>query len=134
MYEKILVPIDGSKRGERVLHHVEKLAIANNSEVDLLMVAQLKDRTPSEQNSQYYLDSMERQKVQAESYLTAIRIALKNKNVKTKGSVIFGDVIKSILEYAEQEKPDLIAVSSHGHKSFRSLANKTTRPVLIISS
>ena len=38
MYKKILVPLDGSKRAERILPHVEKLAHDNDATVIFLTV------------------------------------------------------------------------------------------------
>jgi len=38
MYKKILVPLDGSKRAEKVLSHVERLALCFGAKVSLLRV------------------------------------------------------------------------------------------------
>lgn len=40
MYHKILVPLDGSERAEKILPHVEKLTAGHQSEVVLLRVVQ----------------------------------------------------------------------------------------------
>ena len=134
MYEKILVPIDGSKRAERVLHHVEKLAIQNNSDVVLLMATPLKGRTPSSHDSQYYLNSFDRQKIAAESYLTAIQSALSQKKVKARGTVEFGNPIEVVEAKVKDENPDLVATASHGKKSYGPLLNKISTPILFITS
>ena len=134
MYEKILVPIDGSKRAERVLHHVEKLAIQNNSDVVLLMATPLKGRTPSSHDSQYYLNSFDRQKIAAESYLTAIQSALNQKKVKARGTVEFGNPIEVVEAKVKDENPDLVAIASHGKKSYGPLLNKISTPILFITS
>ena len=134
MYSKILVPIDGSKRAERVLPHVEELAIQNNSEVIFFMISKLKGRAPSQHDSDYYIKSMERQKTQAEAYLKGIQGVFKGKNLTSKGYMEFGNPIEAICQKALEEKVDLIAISSHGHVSYRSLTRKSAIPILMITS
>jgi len=134
MYEKIMVPIDGSKRGERALHHVEELAINNGSHVFLLMATPLEGRKPSAHDSEYYLNSLERQKISAEAYLKAIQNALMQKKVKVTGILEFGNTIESILKTAEDEGPDLIVIPTHGKRANGKLLNKTETPILFISS
>jgi len=134
MYKKILVPIDGSKRAERVLHHVEKMAIQNNSDVVLLMATPLKGRKPSSHDAQYYLNSFDRQKIAAEAYLKVIQTALNQKKVKTRGSVEFGNPVEIVVAKVKDESPDLVAIASHGKKSFGPLLNKISTPILFITS
>lgn len=134
MYEKILVLIDGSKRAERVLHHVEELAIRNNSDVFLLMATPLEGREPSAHDSEYYLNSLERQKISAESYLKAIQYVLEQKQVKVKSYLEFGNSIDVIVSVAKNEKPDIIVIVTHGKKAHGKLLNKTAIPILFISS
>lgn len=38
MYEKILVPLDGSKRAEKILPHVEGIALSCGAEIILVRV------------------------------------------------------------------------------------------------
>jgi len=40
MYKTILVPLDGSKRAEAILPHVENLALSLNAKVILFKVAE----------------------------------------------------------------------------------------------
>jgi len=48
MYHKILVPLDGSKRAEKILPHVEELAKRYKAKVILLQVVEYKAITISE--------------------------------------------------------------------------------------
>ena len=134
MYSKILVPIDGSKRAERVLHHVEELAIHNDSDVLLLMTTPLEGREPSAHDSDYYLNSLERQKISAESYLKAIQYALEQKHVKVNSHLEFGNTVDVIVAVAKSEQPDIIAIATHGKKANGKLLNKTKIPLLFISA
>ena len=134
MYEKILVPIDGSRRAERVLHHVEQIAAHHKSKVVLLMATPLEGRKPSAQDSNFYLSALERQKTSAEAYSKAIEIALQQKNIDVVRRLQFGDTIETILSVAKEEQPDLIAIATHGKKATGKLLTKTEIPILSISS
>ena len=48
MYHKILVPLDGSKRAEKILPHVEELARRYNAKVILLQVVEYKTTAATE--------------------------------------------------------------------------------------
>ena len=134
MYEKILVPIDGSRRAERVLHHVEEIAAHHNSKVILLMATPLEGRKPSAHDADYYLTALERQKTSAEAYCKAIEIALGQKQIDVVRRIQFGDTIEAILTVAKEEQPDLIVIATHGKKATGKLLTKTQIPVLSISS
>jgi nucleotide-binding universal stress UspA family protein len=41
MYNTILVPLDGSKRAEKILRHVEELALNNSSKLIFLQAVRL---------------------------------------------------------------------------------------------
>ncbi len=133
MYKKILVPLDGSKLAERALHQVEMIATQNDSDVVLLMASPLRGRAASEHDGQFYLDSFERQKIEAGAYLEAIKTALKQKKVKARGILEYRDTIESIIATVADEKPDLIAISTKGKKSFVKLLNKISTPILFVS-
>jgi nucleotide-binding universal stress UspA family protein len=133
MYEKILVPLDGSKNAERALHQVEMLAVQNSSEVVLLMAVPLKGRAASEHDAKFYLDSFERQKIETGAYIEAIKTALMQKNVKARGIIEYKDTIEATIAIVADEKPDLIAISTKGKKSFVKLLNKVSTPILFVS-
>ncbi len=46
MYKKILVPLDGSKRAENILKHVEQLAFCFGVKVVFLRVISQSERNP----------------------------------------------------------------------------------------
>jgi nucleotide-binding universal stress UspA family protein len=145
MYKTIFVPLDGSKRAEAILPHVEELALRFGAKVlflrieeDVMMLGydEVVDLSAYQQNR-------DRRKKDAESYLAGLEGVLKEKNISTKRIVSFGSVVQSILDTAERECADLIAMASHGRSSlsrvfYGSVAagvlHRVDRPLLIIRS
>jgi nucleotide-binding universal stress UspA family protein len=145
MYKTILVPLDGSKRAEAILPHVEELALRFGAKViflrieeDVMMLGydEVLDLSAYQQNR-------DRRKKDAESYLAGLEGVLNEKNISAKRIVSFGSVVQSILDTAEREGADLIAMASHGRSSlsrvfYGSVAagvlHRVDRPLLIIRS
>lgn len=130
MLEKILVPLDTSPLAEEVLPYVIELARAFNSAIDVINVCELHQG----------------QEVAAcRSYLEAtaarIKADLAGQADKIKTDIIMGSPGPKILTYAENEKADLIMLSSHGRSGvklwpFGSTVDKVLRrtgvPLIIV--
>ena len=143
MYKKILVPIDGSKRAEKILPYVENLALKNRTEVILFY----SDRLPvicdyeAEEMMLYRKDVAGHTK-QTEAYLSVLQERFKEKGINVKACVVNnGSVVKSIVDCAEKENADLVAMTSHGRTGlarafYGSVAagvlNLIDRPLLIV--
>ena len=116
MYHTILVPVDGSKRAEAILPHVEELALRYDAKVIFLQVLELS--TPVMTRGVDYMQlrqqELERAKEQADSYLSALEGEFRNKGIKAQTSILSGPVVGAILSAAEGEGADLIAIASHG--------------------
>ena len=116
MYGKILVPLDGSERAEKVLPYVEDLARQFKSEVLLLLVIEIElDRTgiapaslpvPPETYDAVYKDSLR--------YLTDVQDSLSRIGVVSTVHLFWGHVVSTIVEFAAGEKVHLVAMASHG--------------------
>ena len=140
MYNTILVPLDGSKRAESVLPHVEELAHRYDAEVILLRVAEPPDVAVG---VNLYLRDGERRTNQATAYLSALQGEFREKGIKARIRVAHGPVVQAILGVAEDEGADLIAMASHGRSGlsrvfYGSVAagvlHRADRPLLIIRS
>jgi nucleotide-binding universal stress UspA family protein len=114
MYKKILVPLDGSPLAEAVLPHAEALAKAEGAEIVILRVpavpaTEFLARDPA-------VASIIRKDIEeeAEDYVKAKVIELKNENIKVQGLIHDGPVPDTILAVAEESHADLIAMSTHG--------------------
>lgn len=146
MYKKILVPLDGSKRAEAVLPHVEELAFLTKATVIFLQVIE-HQYVLTDPDGFNYLGveeiSNEARLKQAKSYLSSLEGEFREKNITTKSVVEVGSVAHSIILVAEREEVDLIAMASHGrtglaHVFYGSVAasvlHLVDRPLLLIRS
>ena len=112
---KILVPLDGSDIGQAALPYVEALAIETGASVDLLQVIS----PPGTVEASILGGSDWRKFVKAmqdaaEEYLNSIAEKLNGKGIKTACEVVTGDPADKIVEFAEDNKISLIAMSTHG--------------------
>ena len=121
MYNKILVPLDGSERAEEILPHVMKLALKFRSTVTLMQVVEIKigavgvEFMPMGGGSvELVVRSVEEDKKFTETYLNKVKLKLQVKGIETKIRVTFGSVIDEVILAARQENVDLIAIASHG--------------------
>ena len=144
MYHKILVPLDGSKRAEKILPHVEELAKRYKAKVILLQVVEYKAITTTE-GAYITLSDQEfdQAKKQAETYLEGIQGEFREKNIESRTHVIHDPVVEGIISIAAQEGVDLIALASHGRGGVSrvfygsvaaGLLHRVDRPLLIIRS
>jgi len=146
MYETILVPLDGSKRAEAILPHVEELARHFGAKVIFLQIledAMVLGYGEVVDISTYQQDRDQR-KNEAESYLAGLEGVFEEKKINAQKIISsYGSVVQSILDTAEGEGADLIAMASHGRGSlsrvfYGSVAagvlHRIDRPLLIIRS
>ena len=144
MYHKILVPLDGSKRAEKILPHVEELARRYKAKVLFLQVIEYKTITTPEGAFINYSDQeFEEAKKQAEKHLKGLQGEFREKNIESKTHVTYGPVVEGIINMAAQEGVDLIALASHGRGGLSrvfygsvaaGLLHRVDRPLLIIRS
>ena len=144
MYHKILVPLDGSKRAERILPHVEELARRYKAKVIFLQIVEYKAiATPEGAYMNLSDQEFDQAKKQAEKHLGGIRGEFREKNIESQAHVIYGPVVEGIISMAVQEGVDLIALASHGRGGLSrvfygsvaaGLLHRVDRPLLIIRS
>ena len=137
MYEKILVPLDGSELAEVALPYAEELAGKLGSEVTLLYVGRSTD-DPHAHMRQFYLQRM------VEVIKRSAQESLEKpaaKEIKVKSEVLVGNPAEQIVDYADKENIGLIVMATHGRTGIRrwtlgSVADKvvraTKRPVVLI--
>jgi len=132
MLKKILVPLDGSPLAEAVIKHVEELAAALKAEVTLLQVL-----SPSG----VLTTSAEQQAFEANAYLRTYALAMQEKGIAAYATIRHGEAADEIVDYAQVNGMDLIAMSTHGRSGvsrllFGSVALKVLRqakvPVLLV--
>lgn len=149
MYERIMVPLDGSKVGEAALPLVEelvaKLAPVNKVEVVLLqVVSSLTHYVVAGEASAripYTEKELEALKEKAQQYLEHAAEGLRQKGAAVSTIITVGDAAEEIGRVAEETKVDLVAMSTHGRSgitrwAFGSVTDKVLRggklPVLMV--
>ncbi len=152
MYQRILVPLDGSAFAEQALHHAQQMAQPDATEIHLLSVAPLLedqslavvDLYPVYIYRDYLVDhnaEMERVNAELQGYLEQVCARLRPAGLKAVFSIRFGQPADEIIAYAAKANCDLIVMSTHGRSGigrwvYGSVADKvlrsSTNPVLLV--
>jgi nucleotide-binding universal stress UspA family protein len=143
MYKTILVPLDGSKRAEAILPHVENLAICYQAKIVFLQVVEPPPPLIDGGNPVPDLIVHQKHLKTAEAYLAARQGEFREKGIEAKILVTPGAIVAEIIDTAEREGADLIAMASHGRTGlarvfYGSVAagvlHRVDRPLLLVRS
>jgi nucleotide-binding universal stress UspA family protein len=145
MYQVVLVPLDGSKRAEAILPHVEQLARRYTAQVMFLQVIEPVSSAPYVPGASFDLsqDTLTRWAAEAETYLAGIQGEFREKGIEVRMRVETGPVVETIINVAEDEGADLLAMASHGRTGlsrvfYGSVAagvlHRVDRPLLLVRS
>ncbi|MBV7339508.1 universal stress protein [Chloroflexi bacterium TSY] len=145
MYKNILVPLDGSKRAEAIMPHVEEMAHRYEAKVILMQVVE-----PVYDFADAYGDINTFKRIQEETrqraedakvYLAGWRGILVEKGISASVYTTFGPIVYEILNMADREKVDMIAMASHGRTGLArafygsvaaGILHRTGLPLLIV--
>jgi len=127
MYERILVPLDGSDVAEAIIPDVEdlvlKMAPVTRVEVVLFQVISKMNYnvlTEDESAQRPYTDNEMKQLTQkAEKYLETVASPMREKDISVNVKVSAGHAAEEILKAAGEVNADLIAMSTHGRSGLR---------------
>jgi nucleotide-binding universal stress UspA family protein len=135
MFEKILLPLDGSELAETAIPYVRDLAVQLKAEVSLIHVCPPEHEKLARMHK-IYLDHM------ADSLRKEIlELWGATQDPVLKSEVISGDPAKAILEYVQRNSISLVAVTTAGASGIRvwamgSVADKVVRgldiPTLLV--
>ena len=141
-FSHIVVPLDGSGLAEESIPIAARLAALGGARVTLLrvVVPQLAMGHPSVV-LQFSVEQLERYQAESKSYVESVAARFRGAAPSIESVVILAESPpRAILEWAEQNGADLIAMSTHGRSGFRrfmlgSVADKVIRgaqvPVLL---
>ena len=104
MYQRILVPVEGTETDGPVLEHIAELAEVIGAEVTLLRVAHYHTR-----------DERACELEDAEGDLERAAELLRSRGVTLHTVMVHGEPGEALLQQAAELKPDLIAMATHGH-------------------
>jgi nucleotide-binding universal stress UspA family protein len=149
MFEQILVCLDGSKLAEQILSYATEEALHFNSQLTLLevitvpyMVAGAEASGSPSQPSGLIEETIHREAEEAKDYLENVAEPLRLQGVNVECVVVQNSPIgDSIINYAQNNKIDLICIATHGHSGlgrviFGSIADHVLKesglPILVI--
>ncbi|MCK4274549.1 MAG: universal stress protein [Dehalococcoidales bacterium] len=130
MFERVLVPLDGSRVGEAALpvikQLVDKCSPQTTVEITLCGVITLLRHwvVVGEASApvSYTEEELNLIKQRVTDYLVRTGESLKKRGVVIKTTVTTGNAAEEILKAAEETNADLIAMSTHGRSGLRRLA------------
>jgi len=123
MYQKVLVPLDGSELAECVLPHVESIAqggsvknvifiyVAKRLELSMWSTEEGLPWVSQEDLNRFELEA----RGVGERYLSQLLNRVKYKGVDIQSQVILGEPVADVIaDYATKNEADLIIMSTHG--------------------
>jgi nucleotide-binding universal stress UspA family protein len=142
MYQRILVPLDGSARAERAVPTAARLARASAGAVMLVRVATVHlGYGPSPYAAPVGSVALESDDHEAEGYLKQIAGGAALSGVPTETTMLTGPVAATLLTAVQSHHADVVVMSSHGRRGIsrwalgsvaEKVARHTTVPVLVL--
>ncbi len=141
MYNKLLVPLDGSQFSQCSLDHVRAIARGCNiPEVVLLRVVEPLSSSDVAGLAQAGGDSITKienaNETEARDYISTMVKNLTEEGLSVEGEVLSGRADETIVDYAKKNRIDLIIMSSHGRSGISrwvmgSVADRVMRTSLV---
>ena len=112
MYNKILVPLENTKTDKAILAHIRELANLTKAHLILIHVA---DGWAARNYNN--LNLAESDEIKADrNYLETQAAALISEGFSAESILRMGDPVNEIVKAANENKVNLIAMATHGHK------------------
>lgn len=141
MYNKILVPLDGSRLAEAALPHAKCLASSDDAHIYLLRVAVNPAAEFSFSDPALAAEFIAAMEAETLDYLQSIRANLQRAGIRTSFLIREGPIAETIMDVAMEVKADIIVMSTHGRSGVSrwvlgSIADRvvshSTTPILLI--
>ncbi|MBU2054995.1 MAG: universal stress protein [Proteobacteria bacterium] len=126
MYQKILVPLDGSELAENALTQVRNLAgVGGVGEVTLLKVVEIDLMglsEPPHHTRSIDLPALRKAHMErSQKYLEKIQSQLSSEGMKVKTETLEGRPAQTIVDYSQKNSMDLIVIATHGYSGMKRL-------------
>jgi nucleotide-binding universal stress UspA family protein len=145
MYNKILVPLDGSELAECVLPHVEAISKGCNTK-NVIFIRVVEPVVLPVADGEYFSSNVwtqieQQEKAVAVNYLDGVVKRVQGSGINVEAKVIVGRVADSIVEYIIKNSIDLVIIATHGRSGVSrwlrgSVANRVLHavraPILMI--
>jgi nucleotide-binding universal stress UspA family protein len=118
MYQKVMVPLDGSKLAECVFPYVKGLV--RGKEVKNISLVRVIEPIRNINGGEAVLSDDQVKKLEAEhkqiaaSYLSKIAGRMKFPGVKVEEKVLYGNVAEVLSDYATKKKMSVVVIATHG--------------------
>jgi nucleotide-binding universal stress UspA family protein len=122
MYKRILVAVEHSAADRTIIDHVSELAKLTGAELLLVHVA---DGWVARNYDKLKLRESEEMK-EDRAYLNSVRDELTARGLKVEAHLAMGDPATELIRVSKQQKVDLIAMSTHGHRFLSDLIHGAT--------
>jgi nucleotide-binding universal stress UspA family protein len=120
MYERVLIPLDGSELAEAILPLAEHVAGPLDAEVVLLQVVEPPSPVAGLGTGAIVgPDALFSRQVEAKRYLDAVAGRLQAKGLRVRTVLALGTPASEIVATARAERADLIAMTTHGRSGVR---------------
>lgn len=124
LYKNILVTLDTTPTDRAIIDHVKPLAKLMQSRVILLHVAT--SALARWRGANAAGEEVEK----AQAYLNAVSAEFGNEGIPTQTVMRYGDPVKEIVRWVEDNGCDIVAMSTHGHQFMADLFyGSTANPV-----
>ena len=121
MYERALVPLDGSTTAEGVVPFILQIAGPLGLDVTLLRVVIPAPPAAAIEVGPVVLENTDKLCAQAEAYLVPFATELRANSIRVTTHVRRGEPAQEILACVRDSKADLIIMSTHGRTGFSRL-------------
>jgi nucleotide-binding universal stress UspA family protein len=143
MFERILVPLDGSERATQALSVAARIARATGGSILLtqVIVPIVYDGVGLAPSPIVTPEVIEMDQQDAESYLKEVAASPVLAGIATSCEVLFGFPAQQILRYAREQAVDLIVINSHGRTGLtrwvlgsvaQQVTHESATPVLVL--
>jgi nucleotide-binding universal stress UspA family protein len=120
MYDRILVTLDCTPTDRAIIEHIKPLAKLLQSHVVLLHVADgWAART-------FGSDAVSPEATEDAAYLEGVRAEFESDGIPTTAELSYGEPVKQIINWVQQNGCDLVAMSTHGHHLLADIVLGTT--------
>ena len=109
MYDNILVTLDGTATDRAIIEHVKKLALIMHSRLVLLHVV------TSAVAQWRGADAGGKDVEKGRAYVTSVADEMQTAGISAQPELAFGDPVKEIVKWIDENGCDLVAMSTHGH-------------------
>lgn len=120
MYEKVLVPLDGSELAECSLPHVKKMAKEGFvKEIVLLTVIDIYPSALLEGADTAAI--YDAQLTNSREYLANLQAQFRSEGIEVKTEILKGSTAQTIADYATENGVELMIIATHGHTGMKRL-------------